>query len=210
MAIDRSFIVQGHGTVVTGSVTSGSVRVGDELEWQPRGERVRVRSLQNHDRAVEEVHRGQRAAINLAGVHHEDVVRGQELATPGYLQPSRVVTVRLHCLAEMKRALKHRMPARFHAGTLEVMGEVSLLDCDTIEPGKWGLAQVFLEEPVTTTWGQPFVLRESSATQTLGGGQVLQPTARKVRRRHLEVLERIEKLWTGDASERALTVAWFG
>src|SRR5437868_6582779 len=84
MAIDRSFIVQGHGTVVTGSVTSGSLRVGDEVEWQPRGERVRVRSLQNHDHTVEEVHRGQRAAINLAGVHHEDVVRGQELATPGY------------------------------------------------------------------------------------------------------------------------------
>ena len=62
LAIDRAFIVQGHGTVVTGSVTSGILRVGDELEWQPRGERVRVRSLQNHDQPVEEVHRGQRAA----------------------------------------------------------------------------------------------------------------------------------------------------
>src|SRR5216684_3670783 len=76
LAIDRSFIVQGHGTVVTGSVTSGSVKVGDEVEWLPRREKVRVRSLQNHDRPVEEVHRGQRAAINLAGVHHEDVIRG--------------------------------------------------------------------------------------------------------------------------------------
>ena len=88
LAIDRSFIVQGHGTVVTGSVTSGSVKVGDELEWQPRGERVRVRSLQNHDKPVEEVHRGMRAALNLAGVPHENVVRGQELATTGYLVPS--------------------------------------------------------------------------------------------------------------------------
>ena len=83
MAIDRSFVVQGHGTVVTGSVTSGSLKVGDEVEWQPRGERVRVRSLQNHDQPVEEVHRGMRAAVNLAGIHHEDVVRGQEIATPG-------------------------------------------------------------------------------------------------------------------------------
>jgi selenocysteine-specific elongation factor len=90
------------------------------------------------------------------------------------------------------------------------MGTVSLLDCDTVEPGKWGLAQLFLEEPATCTWGQPFVLRESSATQTLGGGQVLQPVARKVRRRHLEILERIEGLWTGDARQRALLVAWFG
>src|SRR6516164_5563858 len=192
MAIDRSFIVQGHGTVVTGSVTSGSVRVGDELEWQPRGERVRVRSLQNHDQSIEEVH------------------RGQEIATPGYLVPSRTLTVRLHCLKDARRPIKHRLPVRFHVGTLEAMGTVALLDCDTIEPGNWGLAQVFLEEPATTVWGQPFVVRASSATQTLGGGQVLQPVARKVRRRHLESLERIERLWTGSAEERALTVAWFG
>ena len=166
--------------------------------------------LQNHDQAVEEVHRGQRAAINLAGVHHEDVVRGQELARRAIWCPSRVMTVRLHCLSDMKRPIKHRMPVRFHIGTAEIMGTVSLLDCDAIEPGQWGLAQVFLDEPATATWGQPFVLRESSATQTLGGGQVLQPAARKIRRRHLEMLERIERLWTGDARQRALTVAWFG
>jgi selenocysteine-specific elongation factor len=210
MAIDRAFVVQGHGTVVTGSVTSGTLRMGDEVEWLPRRERVRVRSLQNHDQAVEEVHRGQRAAINLAGVRHEDICRGQELATPGYLAPSRVLTVRLHCLRETRHPIKHRAQVRFHLGTAEIMGTLSLLDCDTVEPGRWGLAQVFLEEPATAVWGQPFVVRESSAAQTLGGGQVLQPDARKVRRRHLDVLERVERLWIGDARERALTVAWFG
>jgi selenocysteine-specific elongation factor len=210
MAIDRSFVVQGHGTVVTGSATSGSLAVGDELDWQPRGEVVRVRSLQNHDEPVQEVHRGQRAAINLAGVRHEDVIRGQELATPGYLKPSRVLTVRLHCLADMKRPIKHRMPVRFHLGTAELMGTISLLDCDSVGPGQWGIAQVFLEDDATATWGQPFVVRESSAAQTLGGGQVLQPVAKKVRRRHLEMLERIETLWAGDARARALAVAWFG
>lgn len=210
IAIDRSFIVQGHGTIVTGSVTAGSIRVGDEVEWLPRGDRVRVRSLQNHDQTVEEVHRGMRAAINLAGVHHEDVIRGQELATPGYLVPSRVLTVRLHCLADVKRPIKHRGQVRFHIGTLEIMGTLSLLDCDTVDPGQWGIAQVFLDDPATATWGQPFVIRGSSATQTLGGGQVLQPVAKKVRRRHLEMLERIERLWTGDPEQRALTVAWFG
>jgi selenocysteine-specific elongation factor len=210
LAVDRAFVVQGHGTIVTGSVTSGGLKVGDEVEWQPRGERVRVRSLQNHDTGVDEVRRGMRAAINLAGVRHEDVVRGQELATPGYLVPSKVLTVRLHCLADMKRPIKHRQPVRFHVGTSELMGTVALLDCDAIEPGQWGLAQVFLSEPATATWGQPFVVRESSATQTIGGGQVLQPAARKVRRRHLEMLERVEKLWTGTPRERALSVAWFG
>ena len=210
MAIDRSFIVQGHGTVVTGSVTAGSLRIGDEVDWLPRVERVRVRSLQNHDQPVEEVHRVMRAAIILAGVQHEDVVRGQELATPGYLVPSRVLTVRLHCLADVKRPIKHRASVRFHLGTAEIMGQVALLDCDSIGPGEWGLAQVFLEEPAMGTWGQPFVIRGPSATQTLGGGQVLQPAARKIRRRHLEMLERIERLWTGDPEQRALAVAWFG
>ena len=210
VAIDRSFIVQGHGTVVTGSVTAGSVKVGDEVEWLPKCERVRIRSMQNHDHSVEEVHRGMRAAINLAGVHHEDVIRGQELATPGYLKPSKVVTIRLHCLADMKRPIKHRVPVRFHVGTSEIMGKISLLDCDTIDPGQWGLAQIFLEDAATTTWGQPFVIRESSAAQTLGGGQVLQPAAKKIRRRHIDSLERIERLWSGNPEERALTVAWFG
>ncbi len=209
LAIDRAFIVQGHGTIVTGSVSSGTLRVGDELEWQPRGERVRVRSLQNHDQPVEEVRRGQRAAVNLAGVRHEEVVRGQEVAAPGYLVPSRVLTVRLHCLADRKRPIKHRLPVRVHLGTSEIMGTVALLDCDAIPPGKWGLAQLFLEEPATATWGQPFVIRESSAAHTLGGGQVLQPAARKIRRRHVEVLERIERLWSGDAQERVAMVAWF-
>jgi selenocysteine-specific elongation factor len=210
MAIDRSFIVQGHGTVVTGSVTGGDLRIGDEVEWLPRGEKVRVRSLQNHDRPVEGVHRGMRAAINLAGVRHEDVVRGQELASPGYLRPARVMTVRLHCLADVKRPVKHRASVRFHLGTAEIMAQVALLDCDAIAPGQWGLAQIFLEEPAVGAWGQPFVIRGPSATQTLGGGQVLQPVARKVRRRHLDILERIERLWSGDQEARALTVAWFG
>jgi selenocysteine-specific elongation factor len=110
----------------------------------------------------------------------------------------------------MKRPIKHRLPVRFHVGTSEIMGAVSLLDCDTIEPGGWGLAQIFFEEPATTTWGQPFVIRGSSATLTIGGGQVLQPVAKKIRRRHLESLQRIEQLWTGDPKQRALLVAWFG
>src|SRR5262249_18061194 len=143
MAIDRAFVIQGHGTVVTGSVTSGSLRVGDEVEWQPRGQGVRVRSLHNHDRPVDMVHRGHPAAVNLAGVRHEEVERGQEIAAPGYLSPSRVVTVRLHALADLRRPIKHRTTIRFHIGTAEVMGTVALLDCDAVEPGGWALAQVF-------------------------------------------------------------------
>jgi selenocysteine-specific elongation factor len=210
LAIDRSFVIQGHGTVATGSVTSGSVRVGDELDWLPRGQRVRVRALHNHDTPVEEVHRGMRAAINLAGVAHEDVVRGQELATPGYLQPSRTLTVRLKAADDARRPLKHRTPVRLHIGTAEILGAVSLLDHDDLRPGEWGLAQLFLAAPAAAVWGQPFVIRESSAATTLGGGRVLQPVARKVRRRHVELIESIEKLAGDNVEQRALAVAWFG
>ncbi len=210
MAIDRAFIVQGHGTVVTGSITAGTLKVGDEVAWLPGGQIVRVRGLQNHDQSVQEVHRGMRAAVNLAGVKHEDVQRGQELATPGFLETSRMLTVRLYNLPALGKPLKHRAPVRFHIGTAEVLGSVSLLDCDQIAPGSWGLAQVFLEEPVMGVFGQPFILRSPAATTTLGGGQILQPTPDKVRRRHFELLERIEKLWSvSSVDERALEVAWF-
>jgi selenocysteine-specific elongation factor len=212
LPIDRAFVVQGHGTVVTGSVVSGAVAVGDEVEWH-RGdgtaEPVRVRGLNNHGRAVEEVHRGQRAAVNLAGVPHEQVRRGQEIARPGYLRPTKVLTVRLFASAETRQPVKHRLPLRLHVGTAEVMATVSLLDCDALDPGGWALAQLFLTEPVTTVWGQPFVLRDASAEHTLGGGQVVQPTAAKVRRRHVEAIEQIERLWSDAPEPRALAVAWF-
>jgi selenocysteine-specific elongation factor len=209
MAIDRSFAVAGHGTVVTGSVTSGRLRVGEEVEWLPVGERLRVRGLHNHDRPVEEVHRGMRAAINLAGVKHEQIERGHELATPGYLRPSRILTVRLHALPDIRHPIKHRAEVRLHLGTAEIMGTVALLDSDRLEANRWGLAQLFLREAAVARWGQPFVLRDPSATHTLGGGQVLQPLAQKLRRGRLDTLERLEMLWRGDAETRADVVAWF-
>ncbi len=209
LAIDRAFVVQGHGTVVTGSVTSGSLRLGDEVEWLPAQRRVRIRSLQNHDRPVAEIHRGQRAALNLAGVDHHEVRRGQELATPGYLLPSRCLTVRVRNLPETHRPLKHRLQVRLHLGAAETMATLSLLDNNELRPGDWAVGQLFTDDWVTATHGQPFIIRESSASHTLGGGRVLQPVASKVRRRHWQALERIEKLASESADERAAQVAWF-
>lgn len=209
LPIDRAFVVQGHGTVVTGSVASGSVNVGDELELLPDGVRVRVRSLQSHDSAADEVRRGQRAAVNLAGVSHDSIRRGQELATPGWLHPSRTLTVSVRTTADTRRPLRHRTPVRVHIGTAEVLGTLALLDSDAIPPGQSGLGQLFLAEAVATSWGQPFVLRESSATSTLGGGRVLQPVARKIRRKHLELVERVERLAGDDPLRRGMEVAYF-
>ncbi|HEV3440744.1 MAG TPA: selenocysteine-specific translation elongation factor [Gemmata sp.] len=212
LPIDRAFIVQGHGTVVTGSVTSGTIHVSDDLDWHKGDgtiERVRVRSLNNHGFTVEEVSRGQRAGVNLAGVSHETVRRGQELCTPGYLVASKVITVRVYASRDHRKPLKHRLPVRLHVGTAEVMATLTLLDCNQLESGQWGLAQLFLIDPVTTVWGQPFILRDSSAEHTLGGGQVLQPVAGKIHRRHLETQERLERLWSPEIELRALVAIWF-
>lgn len=212
LPIDRVFIVQGHGTVVTGSVTSGSVHVGDDLDWH-RGdgtvERVRIRSLNNHGLAVEKVTRGQRAGVNLAGVDHEAVHRGQEVCSPDYLAASKVLTVRVSASGDHRKPLKHRLPVRLHVGTAEVMATLALLDCSQVESEQWRLGQLFLADPVTTVWGQAFILRDSSAEHTLGGGQILQPTANKIHRRHLETLQQLELLWSRDIDTRALATIWF-
>ncbi len=182
LAIDRTFTIAGHGTVVTGSVSSGQASVGDELVIEPSGVKVRVRGIQQHDRAVDSVHRGQRAAINLAGVHHHQLGRGQELATPGHLVESRLLTVQLKLLPSAPRPLKNRTRARMHVGTAEVMASVVLFEGDPLSQGQSAIAQLFLQQSVVTTWNQPFVLRSESPVVTIGGGRVLDPQASKVRR----------------------------
>lgn len=208
LAIDRAFVAQGHGVVVTGTVSSGSVRIGDELDWLPRGERARVRSIQNHGAAVEVASRGTRAAINLAGIARQDVSRGQELAHPGYLAPSRVMTVDLRCLASARQPIKHRAPVRLHLGSAEIMASVSLFDRARLGPGEHGLAHLFLTTPAVATWGQPFVLRDSSAQSTVGGGLILQPLGRKSRRSRLRVKARLLELQSPDAITRADAALW--
>lgn len=208
LAIDRSFVMQGHGTVVTGTVWSGTLKVGDEVDWLPGGERVRVRGLRRHGEPVESVTAGMRAAINLAGVKHEEVRRGQELATPGILVPTKVLATKLRLLPGAK-PVRHRQQVRVHLGTLETIATLSLLDCDKIGPGEEGLAQLFLEDQALAVWGQPLVVRQASAQQTLGGGRVILATGRKLRRRHVADLEHLEQLAMGDSQARARVVAWF-
>ena len=177
MAIDRTFTIAGHGTVVTGSVSSGRAAVGDMLEIQPGGHEVRVRGIQNHDSASDEVHRGQRGAINLAGIHYDETQRGDELAAIGHLVPTKLLSVELFVLSTNNRPLKDRARIRFHIGTAEIMANVRLLDCEAVEPGATALAQLYLQEPAVATWSQPFVIRCESPLFTIGGGRILHPEA---------------------------------
>ncbi|MGQ9561482.1 MAG: selenocysteine-specific translation elongation factor [Candidatus Oleimicrobiaceae bacterium] len=194
LPVDRSFTVKGFGTVVTGSVLSGSAKVGDELELHPQQRMVRVRGLQTHSRDVSEVRAGDRAALNLAGVHKEEVERGNVLATPGYFVPSRLLDVRLRLLSSAGRHLRHDARVRLHVGTRELMARVSLLDSHNLAPAGSSLAQLRLEEPVTARRGDRFVIRQYSPPITIGGGVILDANPKPHRRFRPEVLQQMAAL----------------
>ena len=211
MAIDRTFTVAGHGTVVTGSVSSGRTQIGDRLVIEPGAIEVRVRGLQNHDRTVEDIQRGQRAAINLAGVRHGQIRRGQELAAPGHLVANRLMTVQLQLLEQAPRPLKSRSRVRVHVGTAEVMASVSLLGTDRLQPGQTGWVQLFLAEEMVTTWNQPFVVRALSPVMTVGGGHILVPHATRIRQPKPRHFQQLQALTSKDPLTRAsAAVYWAG
>ncbi|QEG23139.1 selenocysteine-specific translation elongation factor [Mariniblastus fucicola] len=208
MAIDRAFSIEGHGTVVTGSVSSGKLSMGDSVEVQPGSIPVRVRGIQNHDSGSEEVHRGQRAAINLGGVKLDEFGRGHELAAVGHLVPSSLLTVRIHLLSSVRKPLKDRTRVRFHVGTAELFGNVRLLGCSEIDPGKSGIAQIWLSEPAVTVWNQPFVIRLESPVMTIGGGRVLHPEAAAIKKATAADLKHVNRMDSESPDERAASAVY--
>ncbi|MFM8252805.1 MAG: selenocysteine-specific translation elongation factor [Planctomycetota bacterium] len=203
LAIDRTFTIAGHGTVVTGSVSAGICQVGQELLVEPGRVPVRVRGLRHHDQAVNEVHRGQRAAINLVGVHHDELRRGQELTTPGHLVPQRLLSVEFTLLSSVAAPLKTRTRFKLHLGTAELRATLVLLDRTRLAPGQTALAQLYLEDEAVATWSQPFVARRESPVETIGGGRVLDPEPGRLRRPEAADLAELEALQLGDEERRA-------
>ncbi len=208
MAIDRAFSIDGHGTVVTGSVSSGVLNVGDQVEIQPGQASARVRGLQNHDSSSESVKRGQRAAINLAGVSLQEIERGHELCAAGHLVPSKLLTVRMDLLDRVNKPFKDRTRVRLHIGTAELFGVVRLLEGNELEPGKSGLAQIFLSEPAVAVWNQPFVIRRESPVETIGGGRVLHPNPNLLRKPTAVDLRMVGDLGSEDEIKRASAAAY--
>lgn len=209
MPIDRAFSVTGRGTVVTGTIWSGQLRVHEPVECLPAGGPMTARGLQHHGLDTELVQCQQRAAVNLSGVHHSQLSRGQEIATAGYLAPSRRMTLDLRVLPDSPRGIKHRSHQRVYLGTQEIMARVELLEGATIEPGQRGLAQIHCETEAVAVCGQPLVIRQQSPLLTIGGGWVLQPCAAPVRRRQRERIARLGPLGSADGAERAEAAAYF-
>ena len=202
LAIDRVFTIAGRGTVVTGSTLRGEVSVGDPLEILPSGLACKVRGLQTHGQAVEQVFRGQRAAVNLTGVDRADVERGCEIATPAYLESSRLMDTRIELLSSTRRALKTGTTVRLGIGTRDVSVRVVLLGESTLEPGQTAYAQIRCGEPLVSAFGQRFILRNESPGRIIGGGKILLPVARRRRPSTEADQERIRELDEGNPQTR--------
>jgi selenocysteine-specific elongation factor len=178
LPIDRAFAMKGFGSVVTGTLISGSVRAGDEVELFPRGERLRVRGVESGGKPVERAAPGQRTAVNLAGIEHTALKRGMVLATPGKFRRTRRVDVRLELLASARK-MKHGSRVHFHAGTSETIAEVFLHREKEVAPGGSALANLKLQEELLLLPGDRFIVRQFSPVETIGGGAVLDSLARR-------------------------------
>ncbi len=204
MPIDRVFSIKGFGTVVAGTIASGSIRVDDTVELLPIGRPLRVRGIQVHDQTVQESSIGLRTAVNLQGLEREVVERGDVLGTPGYYHPTSMVDAHLLYLATAPGPLQHRTRVRIHLGTTEVIARVLLLDQEELKPGKEGFVQLHFERPIVADDGDRYVLRSYSPLQTLGGGTVLDVRPGKHRRFQGDVLERLQQAVKGDPAEHVL------
>ena len=195
LPIDRAFTISGFGTVVTGTLMDGVLEVGQEVALEPTGRKSRVRGLQSHKNKLERVSPGTRVAANLAGIGHEDVSRGEVLTTSGWLESSTAIDVQLKVLVDAPRPVRHNMFATVHVGSSETVARVRLLEKDLAYPGDTTWAQLKLEHPGAIVKGDFFVIRSNNST--LGGGRVVEPHARRHRRNHRPILDRLEVMSQG-------------
>jgi selenocysteine-specific elongation factor len=184
LPVDRAFTMRGFGAVVTGTLISGEISEGQELELLPGALRARVRGVQVHGSAVRAAGAGQRTAVNLGGVEVASVERGMVLAPAGRLRPTQIFDARVQLLADAPRALRTRQRVRVHHGTAEVLARVAVLEeSGEIAPGSEGFAQFRLESPVVALPGDRFIVRTYSPQRTFAGGEILDAHAQKHRGR---------------------------
>jgi selenocysteine-specific elongation factor len=201
LPVDRVFTIRGFGTVVTGTLFSGTIRVEDRIEIYPKGIEAKIRGLQVHNASVPEAVAGQRTAINLQGIDKVELERGDVLGHPGEFAPTFMLDAVLQHLSDAPRPLRHRARVRLHVGTSEIMGRVILLDRDELAPGEEAYVQLRLEEPAIVLPRDRFVIRSYSPVQTIGGGILLDAQASKHRRGEAALAAHFRLLAEGSPEE---------
>ena len=221
LAVDRVFTLAGAGTIVTGTAHTGEIAVGDEVLVQPRGRRARVRSLHVQDRAAQRGRAGQRCALNLAGVAKDDVARGDWVQTPPLDNLTDRFDIALRLSAAESKALAQSATVHLHVGTRDVLARISPLDVAAIAPGTDALATVSVETPMALCAGDRLIVRDASASRTIGGGRVLDiapPVRGKRKPARLALLESLRdapreeslQVWLTQAPlpQRKLVACW--
>jgi selenocysteine-specific elongation factor len=173
LPIDRCFSLHGYGTIVTGTLISGTLSREMEVEIYPSGKRSRIRNIQVHSETVEVAKAGQRTAVNLQGIEVAEIKRGMVLALPRRFRPASLLEVSVRVLADSPMALKPRSRVRFHQGTAELMATISPIEKGEMQPGDCGYARIHLESSLLTLPGDHFIIRRFSPMVTIGGGEIL-------------------------------------
>ncbi len=199
LAIDRVFTMKGFGTVVTGTLVDGSLSTGQTVEILPAGLKAGIRGLQTHKKKMDTVLPGTRVAVNLSGISLEALSKGDVVAIPGWMKPTRFMDVKLRAVSNLPRPITHNKAITFHTGSSETAGKIRILDKDRINPGESGWAQVVLSHPVAATSGDAFVIR--SATNTLGGGTIVDTNPKRHRRFLKAVIDNLETKERGSPEE---------
>ncbi len=199
LPIDRVFTIAGAGTVVTGTLLDGSLKVGQEVEIVPAGLKSRLRGLQTHKAHIEKATPGSRVAANLVGIATNQLKRGDVLTNPGWLVPSTMLNVKLQLLPATRHPLKHNATVSFHSGTSETMAKIRLLEKEELKPGETSWAQLLLDEPVAVIKGDRFVIR--SPQDTLGGGEIIEIHTKRYKRYRAAVIQGLESKEKGTAPE---------
>lgn len=205
LPVDRAFSVKGFGAVATGTLVSGEINEGDELEILPSGKTARARGLQTHGKAAKIVRAGQRAAINLGGVDRAEINRGMVLAHKGILRPTQIFDASVEVLKNAAKSLKTRRRVRVHVGTIEALARVQILnERNEIAAGEKDFVQLRLEMPVAVVPNEHFIIRSYSPQTTIAGGRVLDNAAIRHRRRDIENTRRfLENLSEADRAAQA-------
>ena len=202
LPVDRVFSLKGHGTVVTGTLVSGSAACGDEVELLPSGRRSHIRSIQSHGQGQEKAEAGHRISLNLHGLSVEDVSRGDVVTHVGTMKNARRWIVELTCLKSSPRGLRHRGEIHFHHSARELAARLYFYDRDRLEPGDTALAEVHFSEPVAGIFGDRCIIRAFSPLRTVAGGSILYPLDTAPRRSHIDAAMQERLLALPDADEQ--------